>query len=177
MKNERIDPTHLAHLLSSCDCVCKLSLEVEIKKLPESHCFSEDIAYIYLSYCNLEEDPMPTLKKLPNLRIVQFGDSSFTGKKMICSAGDFPRLDSLSLESLSNLEELQVDVGAMPVLRRLEIVNCRNMEMLPDGLSSITTLRELAIEKMPKEFKDRLVESGEDFNKFQRVPSITFQDC
>ncbi|XVF78629.1 hypothetical protein PTKIN_Ptkin14bG0150300 [Pterospermum kingtungense] len=117
---------------------------------------------------------MPTLKKLPNLRILQFGDSAFTGKKMICSVGGFPRLDSLSLESLSNLEELQVEVGAMPVLRRLEIVNCRNMEMLPDGLSFITTLWELAIKSMPKAFKDRLVEGGEDFNKFQQVPSITF---
>ncbi|XVF78638.1 hypothetical protein PTKIN_Ptkin14bG0151100 [Pterospermum kingtungense] len=177
MKNERIDPTHLAHLLSSCDCICKLSLEVDMRKLPEYHCFSQDIAHIHLSYCNLEEDPMPTLKKLPNLRILQFGDSAFTGKKMICSVGGFPRLDSLSLESLSNLEELQVDVGAIPVLRCLEIVNCRKMEMVPDGLSFSTTLQELAIKRMPKAFKDKLIEGGEDFNKVKHVRSITFQDC
>ncbi|XVF78633.1 hypothetical protein PTKIN_Ptkin14bG0150700 [Pterospermum kingtungense] len=65
---------------------------------------------------------MPTIEKLRNLRILQVGDSAFTGKKMICSAGGFPRLDSLSLENLSNLEELQVDEGAMPVLRCLEII-------------------------------------------------------
>ncbi|XVF78612.1 hypothetical protein PTKIN_Ptkin14bG0148700 [Pterospermum kingtungense] len=81
---------------------------------------------------------------------------------MICSAGGFLKLDSLSLESLSNLEELQVDDGAMPVLRRLEIVNCRKMKMVPDGLIFITTLQELEIKRMPKAFKDKLVEGGED---------------
>ncbi|XVF78609.1 hypothetical protein PTKIN_Ptkin14bG0148400 [Pterospermum kingtungense] len=75
---------------------------------------------------------------------------------MICSAEGFPRLDSLTLESLSNLEELQVDVGAMPVLRRLEIVNCRKMKMVPDGLRSVATLQELAIKRTPKSFKDKL---------------------
>ncbi|XVF78590.1 hypothetical protein PTKIN_Ptkin14bG0146500 [Pterospermum kingtungense] len=175
--SEGIDPTHLAHLLSSCFCICKLSLEVDIGKLPEYHCFSADITYIYLSYSNLDEDPMPTIQKLPNLRILQFGNSAFKGKKMICSAGGFPKLDSLTLQSLSNLEKLQVEEGAMPALRCLVIVNCRKMKMLPDGLSFIATLQELGIRSMPKAFKDKLVEGGEDFNKFQLVPYITFQDC
>ncbi|XVF78592.1 hypothetical protein PTKIN_Ptkin14bG0146700 [Pterospermum kingtungense] len=174
---EKIDPRHLAHLLSSCVCICKFSLQVDIRKLPEYHCFSVDIAYIHLSSSNLEEDPMPEIEKLRNLRILQFGRSAFTGKKMICSAGGFPSLDSLSLESLSDLEELEVAEGAMPVLRCLVIVYCRKMKMVPDRLRSIATLQELAIKSMPKAFKDRLVEDGEDFNKFQHVPSITFQDC
>ncbi|XVF78640.1 hypothetical protein PTKIN_Ptkin14bG0151300 [Pterospermum kingtungense] len=172
---EGIDPRHLARLLSSCVCICQLSLKVDIGKLPEYHCFSEDITYIRLSVSHLDEDPLRTIEKLPKLRILQFGGSAFTGEKMICSAGGFPGLDSLSLKSLSNLEELQVDEGAMPVLRRLEIVNCRKMKKLPDGLSFITTLQELGIKRMRKAFKDKLVEGGEDFNRFQHVPSITFK--
>ncbi|XVF78605.1 hypothetical protein PTKIN_Ptkin14bG0148000 [Pterospermum kingtungense] len=154
-----------------------LSLEVEIAKLPEYHYFSEDITYMCLSRTKLKEDPMPTIEKLPNLRILHFGYSAFKGKKMICSAGGFPRLDSLTLEYLDNLEELQVDEGAMPVLRCLEIINCWSMKMLPDGLRFITTLQELAIKSMSKAFKDKLVEGGEDFYKVQHVPSITFQQC
>ncbi|XVF78596.1 hypothetical protein PTKIN_Ptkin14bG0147100 [Pterospermum kingtungense] len=172
-----VDPRHLEHLLLSCACICKLSLKVDIGKLPEYDYFSEEITYIHLSLSRLNEDPMPTIEKLPNLRVLQFDDSAFIGMKMICSAGGFPKLDSLSLESLGNLEELQVDEGAMPVLRRLEIVNCRKMKMVPDGLRSIETLQELAIKSMPKAFKDRLVVGGEDFNKFQRFRSFTFQDC
>ncbi|XVF78599.1 hypothetical protein PTKIN_Ptkin14bG0147400 [Pterospermum kingtungense] len=176
-KNDEIDPRHFGHLLSSCVCICKLSLDVKIGKLPEYHYFSEDITYMYLSRSNLDEDPMPIMEKLPNLRILQFGFSAFRGKKMIFSAGGFPRLYSLSLQGLRYLEELQVDEGAMPALRRLVIVCCIDMKMLPDGLSLITTLQDLAIEGMPTAFRDKLVEGGEDFNKFQHVPSITFQDC
>ncbi|XVF66517.1 hypothetical protein PTKIN_Ptkin10aG0042700 [Pterospermum kingtungense] len=65
----------------------------------------------------------------------------------------------------------------MPVLRRLEIVNCWRMKMLPDGLRFITTLQELTIKSMSKAFKDKLVQGGEDFYKVQHVPSMTFQDC
>ncbi|XVF78614.1 hypothetical protein PTKIN_Ptkin14bG0148900 [Pterospermum kingtungense] len=93
---------------------------------------------------------------------------------MICSAGGFPRLDSLTLKSLSNLEELQVDEGAMPALRCLEIVDCKKMKIVPDGLRFITTLQKLSIKSMPNAFKDKLVEGGEDFYKFQHVPSLTF---
>ncbi|XP_022717745.1 probable disease resistance protein At1g58602 [Durio zibethinus] len=173
--HERKDSRHFALLLSS--CVCKLSLYEDIGKLPEYHHFSKDITYIYFYRSNLEEDPMPTLEKLPKLRILKFSHLAFKGKEMICSAVGFPRLDSLSLVYLPNLEEWKVDQGAMPALRFLEIAHCRKMKMLPDGLSFIITLQKLAIESMPKAFIDKVGKGGEDFYKFQHVPSITFQNC
>ncbi|EOY13111.1 Disease resistance protein family [Theobroma cacao] len=117
---------------------------------------------------------MPTLEKLPNLRILKLDHGAFTGKKMVCSAECFPKLDSLTLGWLENLEEWTVDEGAMPTLRHLEIGHCRKLKMLPDGLRFITTLRQLKIEMMPMAFKDKLVEGGEDFFKVQHVPSIIF---
>ncbi|KAK5786927.1 hypothetical protein PVK06_041577 [Gossypium arboreum] len=65
----------------------------------------------------------------------------------------------------------------MPSLQWLEIWNCLNLKMLPEGLRFITTLKELKIESMPKAFKDILEEGGEDFYKVKHVPSIIFQDC
>nr|KJB45861.1 hypothetical protein B456_007G333800 [Gossypium raimondii] len=167
-----IDPRHLAHLLSNCTSICKLSIVADISKFPEYH-YSSHLAYIRLSWCKFEEDPMPTLEKLPNLRILEF---SFKGKKMFCSAQGFPKLDSLILKQLDKLEEWKVDEGAMPSLQRLEIGECRNLKMLPEGLRFITTLKELKIESMPKAFKDRLKEGGEDFYKVKHVPLIIFQN-
>ncbi|KAK9016513.1 hypothetical protein V6N11_079009 [Hibiscus sabdariffa] len=57
----RIDPRHLNHLLSSCDNISRLSLDVEISELPECHHLSPDLAYIHLERCKLKEDPMPKL--------------------------------------------------------------------------------------------------------------------
>ncbi|XVF78616.1 hypothetical protein PTKIN_Ptkin14bG0149100 [Pterospermum kingtungense] len=174
---ERIDLRHLAHLLSSCVNTCKLNLEVEVSKLPEYHHFSLNIAYICLSGCKLDEDPMSTLGKLPNLKILELNYESFKGKKMGCLAQHFLKLDSLSLSGLHSLEEWKVEKGAMPALCHLKIQNCFHLKMLPDGLRFITTLQELRIVSMPNAFKDKVAEGGEDFYKVRHVPSIIFQKC
>ncbi|MBA0561661.1 hypothetical protein Golob_018465, partial [Gossypium lobatum] len=44
----RIDPRHLAHLLLSCENIAKLRLDVEIRKLPENHYLSSNLAYVKL---------------------------------------------------------------------------------------------------------------------------------
>ncbi|KAH1084039.1 hypothetical protein J1N35_023800 [Gossypium stocksii] len=154
----RINPRHLAHLLSGCTSICKLSINAELK------------------CCGFEKDPMPTLEKLPNLRILEF-ELSFERNEMFCSAQGFPRLESLSLMGECNLEEWKVDEGAMPSLQQLEIRRCPRLKMLPEGLRFITTLKELKIESMPKAFKDKLEEGGEDFYKVKHVPSIIFRGC
>ncbi|WRX29129.1 NB-ARC - like 10 [Theobroma cacao] len=120
-RGEGIDPLHVAFLLSSCSTICELVLSEEIGMLPEQHHFSSNIAYIHLCGCHLAEDPMPTLEKLPNLRILILDSQAFSGKKMVCSAECFPKLDSLSLHELENLEEWKVDEGAMPALCHLDI--------------------------------------------------------
>ncbi|MBA0786417.1 hypothetical protein Gotri_028101, partial [Gossypium trilobum] len=139
----KIDPRHLAHLLSNCTSICKLSIVAGISDLPECH-YSSQLAYIQLSWCEFEEDPMPTLEKLPNLRILEF-ENSFKGKEMFFSAQGFPKLESLILVKLDNLEEWKVYEGAMPSLQRLEICCCPMLKMLPEGLRFITTLKELKI--------------------------------
>ena len=98
------------------------------------------------------------------------------GWKMVCSTKRFLRLDSLSLCGIYYLEEWKMEEGAMPALRHLEIESCLELKMLPDGLKFITTLQELKIQSMPKAFKDKVVEGGEDFYKVQHVPSIIFQN-
>ncbi|EOY13107.1 Disease resistance protein family [Theobroma cacao] len=120
---------------------------------------------------------MQTLGRLPNLRILKVHRDAFTGKEMACSAQSFAKLDFLSIYRLHNLEEWKVDEGAMPALRHLEIFECKNLKMLPNGLRFITNLRKLEIGWMPKAFKDKLVEGGEDFYRVQHIPSIVLENC
>ncbi|KAK8664726.1 hypothetical protein V6N13_084504 [Hibiscus sabdariffa] len=136
---KRIDPAHLTHLLSTCVSLCKLSLDVEISKLPEYHFLSANLAHIYLRWCKLEEDPMPTLGKLPDLRVLEMGNFAFVGKEMVCHGQGFPKLHCLSLWGLNYLEEWKVDDGAMPSLRRLKINYCPDLKLLqlPDRLKML----------------------------------------
>ncbi|OMO68887.1 CC-NBS-LRR class disease resistance protein [Corchorus capsularis] len=98
------------------------------------------MAYVSFHGTFLEEDPMPTLEKLRNLRILNLEENALSGKKMVCSAQGFPKHDSLSLEKLYDLEEWEVDEGAMFALRHLEISFCKKLEMLPEGFRFIATL-------------------------------------
>ncbi|KAK8514556.1 hypothetical protein V6N13_103282 [Hibiscus sabdariffa] len=135
----RIDPSHLNHLLSNCFSVCKLILAVEISELPEYFSSSSNLAYLNLRWCNLEEDPMPALEKLPSLRVLELNALAFKGKEMCCSTQGFPKLEYLSLDSLQHLEEWKVDDGAMPCLHRLAIERCRELKMVPDGYKAPRT--------------------------------------
>ncbi|KAE8674492.1 CC-NBS-LRR class disease resistance protein [Hibiscus syriacus] len=171
--NGWIDPRHLAHLLSSCGSICKLIIDAEISKFPEHHYLPSNLAYIYLERCKFQEDPMPTLEKLPNLRFLEFSYDSFIGKQMSCSAQGFPKLESLSLCGLKDTKQWKVDKGAMPCLQRLEIEYCQTLEMLPDELRFITTLQELEIRSMPKEFHDKVVQGGQDSDKVQNIWSYS----
>ncbi|GMI79481.1 hypothetical protein like AT5G48620 [Hibiscus trionum] len=173
-KEETIDTRtrHLNHLLSSCESISKLTLHVVISKLSDLH-LPSNLASIKLKSCNLEEDPMPTLKQMTKLRALELRDRAFQGNEMHCSAQGFPKLEYLRLMGLS-MKQWKVDKGAMPCLRQLEIVLCDKLEMLPDGLSSIKTLQELRIIAMPDAFKLRVGKEGADFNKIRHVPSVIF---
>ena len=74
---------------------------------------------------------------------------------MTCHAMGFPRLKVLELNSLRNLEKWKVDEGAMPKLSSLQIRRCEKLE-------SLTTLKELKLLTMPREFINRVeVVNGE----------------
>ncbi|KAA3472387.1 putative disease resistance protein [Gossypium australe] len=100
----RIDPRHLTHLLSSCNSIFKLSLDVEVRRLPEYHYLSSNLTYIKLKRCKFEEDPMPTLEKLRFLKMLELHEEAFIGKEMFCCGQAFANLESLSLKKLNNLE-------------------------------------------------------------------------
>ncbi|KAA3456281.1 putative disease resistance RPP8-like protein 2 [Gossypium australe] len=164
---ENIDFNLLAYLISTCVHISELSLTCSIgESLPEYQ-FPYQITFMSLSETELSTDPMPTLGKLPNLKILKL-QKAFIGEEFHCSTEGFPELYSLKLSSISTVKRWIVDKSSMPKLRHLEITDCKSLEMLPVGLMFITTLEELKIELMPKAFKDRLCE-GDEFNKIKHI--------
>ena len=121
---------------------------------------------------NLYYLPMPTLEKVPNLKILRLLCDSFVVKHMVCSKGGFPQLRSLLLSFL-DLEEWRVEEGAMPSLRDLTIDFCWSLQTIPDGLTTrpeleiigMPTLQESEIIEMPTSSKDSLNEGEPDLTK------------
>lgn len=163
---------NLRDIVQGCPCLYKLHVEGRIEKLAD--CNLQYLAKLTLWGSRLAEDPMPVLEKLLNLRNLK-GRDIFTGKKMVCSQNGFPKLKSLVLRGLPNLEEWTMERGAMPALCRLEISDCNKLKSIPEGLKFVTTLQELEIRWIPI-VKHKLEPKGEDFYKVQHVPSVVLRD-
>ncbi|XP_021286365.1 disease susceptibility protein LOV1-like [Herrania umbratica] len=93
-EHERIDPRHLTYLLSGCINIRELHLSAEIRKLPEPQHIPSNIAHICLGWARLNEDPLPTLQNLPNLRILELEEYAFVGEVIF----RYPFLSLLSFE-------------------------------------------------------------------------------
>ncbi|KDP43864.1 hypothetical protein JCGZ_20874 [Jatropha curcas] len=138
--------------------------------------FPQNLIELTLSASGLVEDPMQMLDKLPSLRNLRLFSGTFTGKKMVCSSGGFPKLQVLKLWELEPLEEWNVEEGALPCLKCLEIRSCTNLEMLPDGLPYVKTLHKLKLTNVPllsARIKDNL---GEDWDKVAHILNIYTED-
>ncbi|KAL1555919.1 putative disease resistance proteinisoform X2 [Salvia divinorum] len=140
-----------------------------------SDLMSSKLRFLDLFESEIEDDPMGILRKLPCLIRLQLYQESFVGEEMRCPTNSFLRLKKLVLRGLPKLREWRVESGAMPFLSQLTIGECSCLEMVPEGLSGISTLQTLIIEQMP-EMRERVSPSGQDFHKVRHVPSIIIKD-
>ncbi|XP_058068379.1 probable disease resistance RPP8-like protein 2 [Magnolia sinica] len=160
-------------LISNLLHLYKLCLRGGLARLPEFHEFSPNLTKLTLEFSCLVQDPMMTLEKLKNLRILRLLELSYLGRQMVCSSQGFPQLESLDVHNLLNLEGWRVEEGAMSSLLHLNFFCCRRLKMLPEGLEYVTTLRKLNLHDMPQCLIDRLREDGgEDLHKIHHIPSI-----
>ncbi|KAK8334296.1 hypothetical protein V6Z11_A10G265600 [Gossypium hirsutum] len=181
---EVLDDSNLSYLdlepLSWCHHLSKLRLAGGIKDDPHSSChilkfLPPNIVKLTLFWCRMSQDPMGVLEKLCHLRILYL-EGVYNGSKMMCSANGFRQLDSLQMIGLEELEEWEIEKGAMPCLRRLELADVDSLGMLPEGLRFITTLQEMILTNISSSLKERIKvidgREGEDFYKVCHILSI-----
>lgn len=140
----------------------------KLEKLPKQFEFyPPNLLKLILWGCELRDDPMMILEKLPSLRMLGLCFDAYVGKKMMCSSGGFLQLESLLLTTLNELEELTVEEGAMSSLKTLEILSCDKMKKLPHGLLQLTNLERLSLRGSSCHESIEEIEKagGEDWNK------------
>ncbi|GAB2267632.1 hypothetical protein Dimus_002613 [Dionaea muscipula] len=126
-------------ILSNCQSLRNLDIDLDrhisdISVPLRSEMLPRSLVKLGFWYCNLEQDPMPILEKLPQLRSLGL-HFCYDGWNLVCSAGGFPKLTSLTIDGLSRLEEWTVEPEALPELKKLEIYNSP-IKFLPDALPS-----------------------------------------
>ncbi|XP_058068382.1 disease resistance protein RPP13-like [Magnolia sinica] len=115
-------------LISNLLHLYKLCLRGGLARLPEFHEFSPNLTKLTLEFSCLVQDPMMTLEKLKNLRILRLLELSYLGRQMVCSSQGFPQLESLDVHNLLNLEGWRVEEGAMSSLLHLNFFCCRRLK-------------------------------------------------
>ncbi|XP_059599001.1 disease susceptibility protein LOV1 [Vitis vinifera] len=158
------DHTYLYHL----------SLSGRLERFPdEIEFYPPNLISLELQCWNIEQDPMVTLEKLPNLRFLTLSLGFSMVKKMVCASGGFQQHETLKLSNLKELKELIVEEGAMPYLKDLVIEHCPKMKRVSHGLLQRKTLQHLKLYYLSPELRDELSRiEGEDREKICLATSI-----
>ncbi|KAK9665035.1 hypothetical protein RND81_14G086000 [Saponaria officinalis] len=89
-----------------------------------------------------DADPMEVLGELAHLKLLSLSNA-YVGTTLSCRSGSFSQLEELSVDSLPHLDKWEINYGAMPCLKKLEITKCWRLQIFPHGLSYVTTLEQL----------------------------------
>ncbi|GMH22744.1 hypothetical protein Nepgr_024587 [Nepenthes gracilis] len=121
-------------ILSNCRALHSLDIDNKIQGPLRFEMFPENLVYIGLWYCYVENDPMPVFEWLPHLKNLSL-HICYRGNEIKCSAGGFPQLTYLAIDGLFWLHEWIVGPGALAKLESMEIYNSP-IRVLPDALPS-----------------------------------------
>ncbi|KAK9665036.1 hypothetical protein RND81_14G086100 [Saponaria officinalis] len=106
-----------------------------------------------------DADPMEALGALAHLKLLSLSNA-YVGTTLSCSSGSFPQLEELNVDSLLHLDKWEINYGAMPCLKKLEITKCGRLKYLPLGLNFVTTLEQLEFLDMPNAFRKQATACG-----------------
>ncbi|KAJ9699208.1 hypothetical protein PVL29_008019 [Vitis rotundifolia] len=153
-------------------CLFEVHLGEKFEKLSEQfELYPPNLLKLDLWECELRDDPMMILEKLPSLRKLGLYSDAYVGRKMICSSEGFLRLEMLDFFKLNELEELIVEEGAMTSLKILVILGCDEMKKLPHGLLQLKNFEKLLLDSL--QYRESIEEiekaEGEDWDKLRKI--------
>lgn len=96
-------------------------------------------------------------------------------EKEFCSVGGFHKLEILIIAFHVLEEWTEIEEGALPRLKYLQLHKCLKLRMLLEGLQFVTTLKQLHILPLLDEHKERLKPyGGEENYKIRHIPQLSF---
>jgi hypothetical protein len=104
--------------------------------------FPVHLTQLILRASELRQQHLEVLEKLQELKELSLCTGAYPNHTMKCSAGSFPQLQLLDLTGLHDLEEWEIEKGAMPMLRALFMRYSPALQV-PQGLQHLTSLSEL----------------------------------
>nr|GLL38168.1 putative late blight resistance protein homolog R1A-3 [Ipomoea trifida] len=134
---------------------------VERFNLP--NCFPSNLKQLTLSNTYLSWEDMDIIGKLPNLDLLKLKDFAVCGPKWTPRDGEFLQLRFFVIER-SDLEHWNANANHFPVLERLVLRYCLDLEKLPNNFEEVYTFRLIELDNCCSS----LVTSAMEIQQMQR---------
>ncbi|PON60228.1 NB-ARC domain, LRR domain containing protein [Trema orientale] len=130
----------------------QLFLYGHLRTLPEWITKLQNLVEVSIRWSKLEEDPMEALQKLRNLLKLGIDNDAYNGDKLHFKEGAFPKLKELSLCTLSKLQLVVIEEGALRNLEVFAVGPCPQLQELPSGFKHLRNIKEFSLNEMPMNF-------------------------
>jgi disease resistance protein RPM1 len=139
------------NLISSPTMLQNLKLYVRLQKLPEWIPELQNLVELRLMNSHLTKDPMESLKCLQHLLILYLQYKTYEGLHLHVEAGGFQKLKELHVIELTELQDIIIDKGALPSLKKLGLGGLPKMKHIPTGIKHLEKLEDIYISHMQVE--------------------------
>ncbi|XP_031126934.1 disease resistance protein RPM1-like [Ipomoea triloba] len=162
----------LGDLISAPPFLQKLTLVGQLNGLPHWLGSLQNLTHLHLGSSLSEENILSCIDELPILVFLEL-QNTYNGKILHFRARGFPKLNSLKLLEFDQLEGICLAEGALPSLRELYLIHCKELKQLPQGIEHIASIRKLHLEEMPEELIQNLrINGSKDQAKVQHIQTI-----
>nr|KYP31805.1 Disease resistance protein RPM1 [Cajanus cajan] len=158
--------------MSSLSTLRKLFLHGMLKKMPNWISQLQNLVKLSLEHSNLTNDPLESLKDLPNLLFLSMF-YAYEGETLYFKDGGFRKLKKLDLNYLFQLNSIFIERGALQSLKELGLNRIPKLRKIPSGIQHLEKLQVLTTKDMPIEFEKSIAgDGGQDHWMIRHVPRV-----
>ncbi|XP_061375338.1 disease resistance protein RPM1-like [Gastrolobium bilobum] len=152
----------------------KLFIYGMLSKMPEWIPELQNLVKLSLTLSRLADDPMKSLKNVPNLLFLGLYFSSYEGESLHFQEGGFQKLKELYLKYLHKLNSIFIDKGALPSLKMFQLISIPELKTLPSGIQYLKKLEVLDIYGLPTDEFIQIIaaDEGEEHSVIKHVPLL-----
>ncbi|GAU16423.1 hypothetical protein TSUD_117720 [Trifolium subterraneum] len=151
-----------------------LHLKANLETLPDWIPKLEYLVEIKLAMSNLQNDPLQSLKNLPNLLKFSLWDDAYDGQILHFQNEGFLKLKRLNLSRLNRVNSVIIDKGTLPSLEYLTMDRMPQLKEVPSGIKHLDNLKVINFTEMPVEFVESIdPDNGSDYWIIKHVPLVS----
>jgi len=151
----------------------RLHLKARLEKLPDWIPKFECLVQIMMALSKLTDDPMQSLKNLPNLLKLNLLENAYDGEFLHFQNGGFKKLKELFLCHMNRVNSILIEKGALLSLERLRMEKIPCLKKVPTGIQFLDKLKVFDLVDMQDEFVKSIdPDKGHDNWIIKNVPLV-----